>query len=64
MNFIERYVKENNMQGYLNYRIDGEKLKEYIRLYELEDMEEDETLEDFIINKICDYNYKLNTKEI
>ena len=63
MEIIERYIKNNNIIGYLSMKFDKEELLKYI---DKEDFEEEkanneniENEEDYIYNKIATYNLQL-----
>lgn len=63
MEMIEKYIKDNNIKGYLSMDLDFENLLEYI---DYEDFEEEkannehiESEEDYIYNRIARYNLDL-----
>ena len=58
---LKKYVNDNNINGYLRYGLDCENLKKYIDMKEYEE-EKNWTrinLEDYIDDKIAQYNYIL-----
>jgi hypothetical protein len=68
MNKVEKYIKDNNIQGYLSSALDTDKIAKYIKndkkemkLFEEErDFNEDiNTLEDYIYYLIENYNFEL-----
>lgn len=68
MNKVEKYIKDNNIQGYLSSALDTDKIAKYIKndkkemkLFEEErDFNEDiNTLEDYIYCLIENYNFEL-----
>lgn len=65
MDFIKRYIIENDIRTYLKYS-DLEKIKANLKAEDLKDYEEQigwnervSTLEDYIYDKIQQYNYEL-----
>lgn len=66
MESIEKYVKENNIKGYLNYCEDMENLKKYINIKDYEEQigwnEKVECIEDYIYYLISQYNYEIALK--
>lgn len=68
MNKVEKYIKDNNIQGYLSSALDTDKIEKYIKndekemkLFEEErDFNENiDTLEDYIYYLIENYNFEL-----
>lgn len=68
MNKVEKYIKDNNIQGYLSSGLDTDKIEEYIKndKKEMELFEEErnfneniDTLEDYIYYLIENYNFEL-----
>lgn len=68
MNKVEKYIKDNNIQGYLLSALDTDKIEKYIKndekemkLFEEErDFNENiDTLEDYIYYLIENYNFEL-----
>lgn len=63
MESIEKYVKENDIKGYLNYCEDMENLKKYINIKDYEEQigwnEKVECIEDYIYYLISQYNYEI-----
>lgn len=68
MNKVEKYIKDNNIQGYLSSELDTDKIEEYIKndKKEMELFEEErnfneniDTLEDYIYYLIENYNFEL-----
>lgn len=68
MENIKKYIKDNNIQGYLSSALDTDKIKEYIKndKKEMELFEEErnfneniDTLEDYIYYLIENYNFEL-----
>lgn len=68
MNKVEKYIKDNNIKGYLSSALDTDKIAKYIKndkkemkLFEEErDFNEDiNTLEDYIYYLIENYNFEL-----
>lgn len=68
MNKVEKYIKDNNIQGYLSSALDTDKIEEYIKndKKEMELFEEErnfneniDTLEDYIYYLIENYNFEL-----
>lgn len=68
MNKVEKYIKDNNIQGYLSSALDTDKIEKYIKndkkemkLFEEErDFNENiDTLEDYIYCLIENYNFEL-----
>lgn len=66
MESIEKYVKENDIKGYLNYCEDMENLKKYINIKDYEEQigwnERVECIEDYIYYLISQYNYEIALK--
>ena len=66
MESIEKYVKENNIKGYLNYCKDMENLKKYINMKDYEEQigwnERIECIGDYICDFISQYNYEIALK--
>lgn len=62
MEFIENYVKENNIKGYLCSN-DIEKMKKYLLRRDYEELDKDidmfNDIEDLMMNHISTYNYRL-----
>lgn len=68
MNKVEKYIKDNNIKGYLSSALDTDKIEEYIKndKKEMELFEEErnfneniDTLEDYIYYLIENYNFEL-----
>lgn len=63
MESIEKYVKENDIKGYLSYCEDMENLKKYINIKDYEEQigwnEKVECIEDYIYYLISQYNYEI-----
>lgn len=68
MNKVEKYIKDNNIQGYLSSKLDTDKIEKYIKndKKEMELFEEErdfneniDTLEDYIYCLIENYNFEL-----
>ena len=68
MNKVEKYIKDNNIKGYLSSALDTDKIEKYIKndkkemeLFEKErDFNENiDTLEDYIYYLIENYNFEL-----
>ena len=68
MNKVEKYIKDNNIKGYLSSALDTDKIEEYIKndkkemeLFEVERNfnENIDTLEDYIYYLIENYNFEL-----
>lgn len=68
MENIKKYIKDNNIQGYLSSALDTDKIEEYIKndKKEMELFEEErnfneniDTLEDYIYYLIENYNFEL-----
>lgn len=68
MNKVEKYIKDNNIKGYLSSALDTDKIAKYIKndkkemeLFEKErDFNENiDTLEDYIYYLIENYNFEL-----
>ena len=63
MESVEKYVKENDIKGYLNYCEDMENLKKYINIKDYEEQigwnERVECIEDYIYYLISQYNYEI-----
>ena len=68
MNKVEKYIKDNNIKGYLSSALDTDKIEKYIRndkkemeLFEKErDFNENiDTLEDYIYCLIENYNFEI-----
>lgn len=68
MNKVEKYIKDNNIKGYLSSALDTDKIEKYIKndkkemkLFEEErDFNENiDTLEDYIYCLIENYNFEL-----
>lgn len=68
MNKVEKYIKDNNIQGYLSSALDTDKIAKYIKndkkemkLFEEErDFNENiDTLEDYIYCLIENYNFEI-----
>jgi len=68
MNKVEKYIKDNNIKGYLSSGLDTDKIEEYIKndKKEMELFEEErnfneniDTLEDYIYYLIENYNFEL-----
>lgn len=68
MNEVEKYIKDNNIKGYLSSALDTDKIAKYIKndkkemeLFEKErDFNENiDTLEDYIYYLIENYNFEL-----
>ena len=68
MNKVEKYIKDNNIQGYLSSALDTDKIEKYIKndekemkLFEEERNfnENIDTLEDYIYYLIENYNFEL-----
>ena len=68
MNKVEKYIKDNNIKGYLSSALDTDKIEKYIKndkkemkLFEEErDFNENiDTLEDYIYYLIENYNFEL-----
>lgn len=68
MNKVEKYIKDNNIKGYLSSGLDTDKIEEYIKndKKEMELFEEErnfneniDTLEDYIYYSIENYNFEL-----
>ena len=66
MESIEKYVKENDIKGYLSYCEDMENLKKYINIKDYEEQigwnERVECIEDYIYYLISQYNYEIALK--
>ena len=66
MESIEKYVKENDIKGYLSYCEDMENLKKYINIKDYEEQigwnEKVECIEDYIYYLISQYNYEIALK--
>lgn len=66
MESVEKYVKENDIKGYLNYCEDMENLKKYINIKDYEEQigwnERVECIEDYIYYLISQYNYEIALK--
>ncbi len=57
---INKYIKENNIIGYLNYGLDFKNLKKYINKEEKNKiLEEYETIDDYFSILIDNYNFEL-----
>lgn len=68
MNKVEKYIKDNNIKGYLSSALDTDKIAKYIKndKKEMELFEEErnfneniDTLEDYIYYLIENYNFEL-----
>ena len=68
MNKVEKYIKDNNIKGYLSSALDTDKIEKYIKndKKEMELFEEErnfneniDTLEDYIYYLIENYNFEL-----
>ena len=68
MNKVEKYIKDNNIKGYLSSALDTDKIEKYIKndKEEMELFEEErdfndniDTLEDYIYYLIENYNFEL-----
>lgn len=68
MNEVEKYIKDNNIKGYLSSALDTDKIEEYIKndKKEMELFEEErnfneniDTLEDYIYYLIENYNFEI-----
>lgn len=71
MNKVEKYIKDNNIKGYLSSALDTDKIEEYIKndKKEMELFEEErnfneniDTLEDYIYYLIENYNFELTMR--
>ena len=69
MENIKKYIKDNNIQGYLSSKLDTDKIEKYIKnnKKEMELFEEErdfneniDTLEDYIYYLIENYNFELS----
>ena len=54
---LKKYIEENNIKGYLNWKLDSKNMKKILEKNHV--LENDETLDDETYSIIQEYNYKL-----